>query len=340
MRCAAKRSNGTPRAAPYRRAASTRPSASTSEFVTVDVTGKLHGHLKDDVFHEVKVLLDQRRQLDIHRAHRLAGLRPRSAGSDASSPLFVVALVHRPRDLSVAIPRGFGRVDDNLERFCEISSTSLAPTPCVGVSARLTIDLAGSSDEGRDALEANRLHTPVGERGEQTHGVGMASKTSSTGHQIVRKDMHRRGGSHRTSNHGRPFDRSVPSRGALDPNPPTQLNADGADAAFGVWGPQHRERCETVSSRGCLASGDAGPRRTLVPTIGRQGAQPGSNLDHRPDPETRRVPSRPAGRRIHRPSRQSIPVNSRPDDAVGRRPPPVPTLATWISSTSSNSRAP
>ena len=86
----------------------------------------------------------------------------------------------------------------------------------------------------------------------------MASKTSSTGHQIVRKDMHRRGGSHRTSRHGRPFDRSVHRHATLDPNPPTQLNADGADAAFGVWGPQHRERCgETVSSRGCLASGDA-----------------------------------------------------------------------------------
>ena len=86
---------------------------------------------------------------------------------------------------------------------------SPAPTPCVGVSARLTIALAGSSDEGRDTLEANRLHTPIGERGEQTHGVGMTSKTSSTGHQIVRKDMHRRGGSHRTSRHGRPFDLPV-----------------------------------------------------------------------------------------------------------------------------------
>lgn len=86
----------------------------------------------------------------------------------------------------------------------------------------------------------------------------MTSKTSSTGHQIVRKDMHRRGGSHRTSRHGRPFDRSVDRHATLDPNPPTQLDADGADAAFGVRGPQHRERCgETVSSRGCLASGDA-----------------------------------------------------------------------------------
>ena len=103
MRCAAKRSNGTPRASSYRRAASTRPSASTSEFVTVDVAGKLHGHLEDDVFHEGKVLLDQRRQLDIHRARTLAGLRPHWAGSDASSPIFVVALVHRPRGLSIAI---------------------------------------------------------------------------------------------------------------------------------------------------------------------------------------------------------------------------------------------
>jgi hypothetical protein len=77
--------------------------AGTSEFVTVDVAGKLHGHLEDDVFHEREVLLDQRRQLDIHRAHTLAGLHPRSAGSDASSPLFVVALVRRPEGLSVAI---------------------------------------------------------------------------------------------------------------------------------------------------------------------------------------------------------------------------------------------
>ena len=70
--------------------------ASTSEFVTVDVARKLHGHLEDDVFHEGKVFLDQRRQLDIHRARAPAGLHPRSAGSDASSPLFVVALIHRP----------------------------------------------------------------------------------------------------------------------------------------------------------------------------------------------------------------------------------------------------
>ena len=47
--------------------------ASTSELVTVDVAGKLHGHLENDVFHEGEVLLDQRRQLDIHRAHTLAG---------------------------------------------------------------------------------------------------------------------------------------------------------------------------------------------------------------------------------------------------------------------------
>jgi hypothetical protein len=70
--------------------------AGTSEFVTVDVARKLHGHLEDDVFHEGKVFLDQRRQLDIHRARAPAGLHPRSAGSDASSPLFVVALIHRP----------------------------------------------------------------------------------------------------------------------------------------------------------------------------------------------------------------------------------------------------
>ena len=40
--------------------------AGTSEFVTVEVAGKLHGNLADDVFHEGKVLLDERRQLDIH----------------------------------------------------------------------------------------------------------------------------------------------------------------------------------------------------------------------------------------------------------------------------------
>ena len=86
----------------------------------------------------------------------------------------------------------------------------------------------------------------------------MTSKTSSTGHKIVRKDMHRRGGSHCTSRHGRPFDRPVHRHATLNPDPPTQLDADGADAAFGVWGAQHRKRCgETVSPRGGLTSGDA-----------------------------------------------------------------------------------
>ena len=86
----------------------------------------------------------------------------------------------------------------------------------------------------------------------------MTSKTSSAGRKVACKDVHRRSGSHRTSRHRRSFDRPVHRHATLDPDPPTQLDADGADAAFGVWGPQHRERCgETVSSRGCLTSGDA-----------------------------------------------------------------------------------
>ena len=35
----------------------TRP----SEFITVDMAGKLHGHLEDDLFHEGKVFLNQSR---------------------------------------------------------------------------------------------------------------------------------------------------------------------------------------------------------------------------------------------------------------------------------------
>ncbi len=86
----------------------------------------------------------------------------------------------------------------------------------------------------------------------------MTSKTSSAGRKVACKDVHRRGGSHRTSRHRRSFDRPVHRHATLDPDPPTQLDADGADAALGVRGAQHRQRCgETVSPRGRLASSDA-----------------------------------------------------------------------------------
>ncbi len=85
----------------------------------------------------------------------------------------------------------------------------------------------------------------------------MTSKTSSTGRKVALKDVHRRGGSHRTSRHGRSFDRPVHRHATLDPDPPAQLDANGANAAFDMWGAQHRQRCrETVSPRGRLTSGD------------------------------------------------------------------------------------
>ena len=86
----------------------------------------------------------------------------------------------------------------------------------------------------------------------------MTSKTPSTGHKIARKDVHYRGRSHRTRRHGRPLDRPVHRHAALNADPATQLDTDGADAAFGVRRAQHRQRCgKTVSPRGRLTSGDA-----------------------------------------------------------------------------------
>jgi hypothetical protein len=102
----------------------TRP----SEFVTIDVAGKLHGHLEDDVFHEGKMFLDQRRQLDIHQAHTHSGLHPRSAGSSASSPLFVVALVHHPGGLSIAI-RGPPPPTFSLRKVSAGSTTIFSDSP-------------------------------------------------------------------------------------------------------------------------------------------------------------------------------------------------------------------